>query len=428
MREYLSVTGGHSLVGEVRVSGAKNSALPLLIATLLSNQECEIANIPDLDDIDATVRLLKSFGAEVVRVGSTVKINAKNIITSEAPHSLTKVMRASFWVLGPVLARTGHARVSLPGGDAIGQRPVDLHLNGLHRMGADIRFQNGSVIASAPGGLNGANITLDFPSVGATHQLLMTAALVEEETIISGAAREPEIVEVAQFLSLMGAEIEGAGTPRIVVRGKKKLGAAKISVLGDRIEAATYLAAAAMTHGQVTVSGIEAQALSGVLDIFKQMGCQLDLSDGQIKLSADSHKGVVFQTAPFPGVATDTQPMLLAAMTNAEGQGEVTETIFENRFGHAHEFKKFGADLLISGRVCQVRGVQKLKGAVVEAGDIRAAAALVLMGLVSQGESQIYEIHHLDRGYERMVEKFRALGAQLKRVPAFDGTESVIGC
>lgn len=427
MREYLSVFGGNPLRGAVQVSGAKNSALPLLIATLLSSGECEISNVPDLDDIDATVRLLKSFGAEVFRKGSTITVSAKNILTSEAPHSLTKVMRASFWVLGPVLARTGHARVSLPGGDAIGQRPVDLHLNGLHRMGADIRFQNGSVIASAPGGLSGAIIDLDFPSVGATHQLLMTASLVEGETVIGGAAREPEIVEVAQFLSSMGAEIEGAGTPRIIVRGKKELGSAKISVIGDRIEAATYLAAAAMTHGNVSVSGIESVALSGVLEIFQKMGCQIDLTEGVIALSAESHKGTTFETAPFPGVATDTQPMLLAAMTNAEGQGQVTETIFENRFGHAQEFKKFGANLSISGRVCQVKGVKELHGAIVEAGDIRAAAALVLMGLVSSGESQIYEIHHLDRGYERMVEKFRALGAEIKRVPAF-GLDQVVGC
>jgi UDP-N-acetylglucosamine 1-carboxyvinyltransferase len=428
MREYLSIVGGNPICGEVKVSGAKNSALPLLIATLLSSGECEISNIPDLDDIDVTLRLLKAFGADVVRNGSTVKVNAKKIVTSDAPHSLTKAMRASFWVLGPVLARTGQARVSLPGGDAIGQRPVDLHLNGLHRMGADIRFQNGTVVASAPGGLSGAVIELDFPSVGATHQLMMTASLVEGETVIAGAAREPEIVEVAQFLTLMGAEIEGAGTPRIVVRGRKELGGAKISVLGDRIEAATYLTAAAMTHGKVSVSGIDSAALSGVLEIFQQMGCKVELSDQSINLSAEAHKGVTFETAPFPGVATDTQPMLLAAMTNAEGSGKVTETIFENRFGHAHEFKKFGADITISGRVCSVSGVKELLGATVEAGDIRAAAALVLMGLVAKGESQIFEIHHLDRGYERMVEKFRLLGAEIRRVPAFDGVDHVVGC
>jgi UDP-N-acetylglucosamine 1-carboxyvinyltransferase len=428
MREYVSVFGGKSLNGEVKVSGAKNSALPLLIATLLSSSECEVSNVPDLDDIDVTLRLLKAFGAEVQRSGSTVKVNAKNITTSEAPHSLIKAMRASFWVLGPVLARTGQARVSLPGGDAIGQRPVDLHLNGLHRMGADIRFQNGSVIASAPGGLTGAMIDLDFPSVGATHQLIMTAALTEGETVISGAAREPEIVEVAQFLQSMGAEIEGAGTPRVVIRGKKVLGGGKISVIGDRIEAATYLAAGAMTHGTVTVSGIDKSCLSGVLQIFEKMGCQLSYSENGITLSSNSHQAINFDTAPFPGVATDTQPMLLAAMTNAEGEAKVTETIFENRFGHAVEFKKFGANISISGRCATVKGVSNLHGAIADAGDIRAAAALVLMGLVSEGESQIYEIHHLDRGYERMVEKFRALGAEIRRVPAFDGQEHVIGC
>ncbi len=428
MREYLSVVGGRRLEGEVAVSGAKNSALPLLIATLLSSGECEIQNVPELDDIDATVKLLRAFGAVVQRTGSTVKINAPKLTTSDAPHHLTKVMRASFWVLGPVLARTGQARVSLPGGDAIGKRPVDLHLQGLHRMGADIRFQNGSVIASAPGGLSGAVIDLDFPSVGATHQLLMTAALVEGESVISGAAREPEIVEVASFLSSMGAEIEGAGTPRIVVRGKRELEGAKISVIGDRIEAATYLAAGAMTHGSVVVKGIDSSALSGVLDIFRAMGCSVTVGEDEIALKADSHRGVSFETAPFPGVATDTQPMLLAAMTNAEGSAEVTETIFENRFGHALEFKKFGAKVAISGRTASVRGVKDLAGAQAEAGDIRAAAALVLMALVSKGESQIFEIHHLDRGYARMVEKFRALGADIKRVPAFDGHEQVVGC
>jgi len=428
VREYLSVKGGKRLCGVVEVSGAKNSALPLLMATLLSSGECVVTNVPDLDDIEVTIKLLRSLGAEVSRQGSTVKVKATKLSKSEAPHGLVKAMRASFWVLGPILARCGTASVALPGGDAIGTRPVDLHLQGLVRLGADIRFQNGVVIASAPGGLRGGQIDLSFPSVGATHQLLMTAALIPEETILSGVAREPEVVELCEFLSGMGAEIEGAGTARISIRGKKELGPASISVIGDRIEAATYLCAGMMTHGDLTVQGISSNELAGVVNLLQSMGAQVTSDESSIRIICDAHKAVSFSTAPFPGVATDAQPLLLAAMTNAEGEGAVTETIFENRFGHALEYKKFGADITIDRRVASVVGVKSLGGASADAGDIRAAAGLVLMGLVSEGESRIFEIHHLDRGYERMVEKLRALGGDVVRVPAFDGEEIVLGC
>jgi UDP-N-acetylglucosamine 1-carboxyvinyltransferase len=256
----------------------------------------------------------------------------------------------------------------------------------------------------------------------------MTAALIPDETVISGAAREPEVVELCEFLSGMGAEIEGAGSPRVKVRGRAELGSAKISVIGDRIEAATYLSAAVMTAGSVVVEGISAKELSGVLAVLSEMGAKVEATDSQIRISSSEHRAVSFRTEPFPGVATDAQPLLMAAMTNARGECQIEETIFENRFGHAREYRKFGADIALSGRVATVRGVNTLTGASAEAGDIRAAAGLVLMGLVSAGESRVFEIHHLDRGYERMVEKLKGLGAKVVRVPAFDGEEIVLGC
>lgn len=428
MRDYLAINGGRRLSGEVRVSGAKNSALPLLMATLLSSGRCRIENVPDLDDIEITLKLLRAFGAEITHQGSVVTVYAPTISRNDAPHGLTKAMRASFWVLGPILARTGEARVALPGGDAIGTRPVDLHLQGLVRLGAEVRFQNGVVVATAPAGLRGGTIELAFPSVGATHQLLMTAALIPDETIISGAAREPEVVELCEFLSGMGAEIEGAGTARLKVRGQAQLAGADISVIGDRIEAATYLVSAVMTHGEVVVTGISARELAGVLNVLSEMGAEIEEGEGRIRISCIEHRAVSFRTEPFPGVATDAQPLLMAAMTNAKGESQIEETIFENRFGHAREYRKFGADISLSGRVATIKGCSNLVGATVEAGDIRAAAGLVLMGLASQGESRVFEIHHLDRGYERMVDKLRGLGADVMRVPAFDGEEIVLGC
>jgi len=399
------------------------------MATLLSSGKCVIENVPDLDDIEVTIKLLRSFGAEVLHQGSTVTVSVPKITKHDAPHGLVKRMRASFWVLGPVLARAGVAHVALPGGDAIGTRPVDLHLQGLVRLGAEIRFQNGTVVATAPGGLRGGMIDLGYPSVGATHQLMMTAALIADETIITGAAREPEVVELAQFLSSMGAQIEGAGTERVRIIGRRELAGASVSVIGDRIEAATYLSAAALTRGNVKVEGIGAESLTGVLEILSEMGCKLDSGVGSISLDGTSEqRAVSFSTAPFPGVATDTQPVLLAAMSKTSGECTITETVFENRFGHALEYRKFGANIQILGRTARVQGVEKLRSAVGEGGDIRAAAGIALMALASEGESRVFEIHHLDRGYERIVDKFRGLGADLVRVPAFDGNELVLGC
>lgn len=429
MLEFLSINGGARLEGSVRVSGAKNSALPLLISTLLSSDWCELTNVPDLEDISVTIRLLESLGAEIEYNGHRVKVRVRRISGSETPYGLVKALRASFWVLGPVLARHGSARVALPGGDAIGSRPVDLHLKGLVKLGADIRMKHGTVIATAPGPLTPAKIDLDFPSVGATHQLMMTAALIPGETVLTGAAREPEIVEVAELLTKMGAEIEGAGSSTVVIRGRKELGSASQEVRGDRIEAATYLVAGAITAGKVTVKGISREKLGAVDQVLESMGCVLISGDNSITVSSDGRlKATSIVTAPYPGVATDVQPILMAATTRAEGTSVIEETIFDNRFGHVAEFRRLGASIRIEGRSALIDGVTTLSGAPVEATDIRAAAALVLMGLMADGETQVNDIHHLDRGYDGMVDKLRGLGARAARVPVYEEKELVFGC
>lgn len=427
--DFLTVQGGRALSGHVCVSGAKNSALPLLIATLLTEETCILSNIPDLEDIAVTLRLLQSLGAKAHFSGNRVSITCKKITSSETRYDLIKALRASFWVFGPLLARTGEARVPLPGGDAIGTRPVDLHLKGLTQMGADIRLHHGVVIGRAPGGLRAQTITLDFPSVGATHQLLMTAALVPGETVIKGAAREPEVAELCQFLSRLGAEIDGVGTATLSIRGREQLGAASAEVLGDRIEAATYLTAAAVTGGKVSVSGISADALEATLAYLSEAGCDIELSGSAIEISGPTRlRAVNFSTAPFPGLATDVQPLLMAAMTRADGTSRITETVFENRFGHVAEYRRFGASIELDGRTAIVNGLPTLSSAPVDAGDIRAAAGLVLMGLMADGRTQINETYHLDRGYEGLVDKLKALGANVTRSISFQKKELVLGC
>ncbi|MCC6954676.1 MAG: UDP-N-acetylglucosamine 1-carboxyvinyltransferase [Deltaproteobacteria bacterium] len=429
MKEYLSIVGGTPLFGDVVVGGAKNAALPLLMATLLSRETSVLENIPDLEDISVTVRLLRRFGATVTYSNRRVEVSVPEITETTAPHALVKMMRASFWVLGPILARTGFARVALPGGDAIGARPVDLHLQGLKKLGADVRIEHGCVVALAPGGLSPARVVIDYPSVGATHHLMMTAALIEGETVIEGAAREPEIVEMGSFLSSMGAEVEGAGTSVVTIRGKKNLSGGHIRLCGDRIEATTYLAAGAVTGGKVTVNGITADSLSSVLSLFERMGCAISTGENSVTLESTSRlRAVDFETQPFPGVPTDTQPIFLAALTRADGTSRINETVFENRFGHVIEFRKFGAQIHIAGREATIIGQDQLHGAFGEGGDIRAVAGLIILALMATGQSEIYELHHLDRGYENMVEKLRNLGANVIRVPAFDSKEVVLGC
>ncbi|MCC6220926.1 MAG: UDP-N-acetylglucosamine 1-carboxyvinyltransferase [Deltaproteobacteria bacterium] len=429
MSEYLSIVGQNRLFGEVGVAGAKNAALPLLISTLLTSQKCVLANVPDLEDINVTLRLLQSLGANVEFRNGRVSIENYNIETAEAAYGLVKSLRASFWILGPLLARVGKAQVTLPGGDAIGARPVDLHLQGLVKMGADVRMRNGVVCATAPGGLTPQEITFDYPSVGATHHIMMTAALVPGTTVIRGAAREPEVVALAEFLSAMGANVEGAGSSEVAIRGRSELGGQQCVVLGDRIEAATYLIAGAMTGGGVRVTGISGETMGATLDVLSMVGCEVKEGCDFVEVSSYGRlQPCEFSTAPFPGLATDVQPLLMAAMTMAEGRSVIEETVFENRFGHVGEYNRFGADIKIEGSRAIVKGVSKLHGASAIALDIRAAAGLVLMGLAAEGYSQIYDIHHLDRGYASLIEKFTQLGARIQRSPAFDNREVVLGC
>ncbi len=429
MSEYLSVQGGTRLAGRVQVSGAKNAALPLLIATLLTDESCSIQNVPDLDDISVTLRLLKSLGAQVEFAGSEVCIKTPEILSVETPYSLVKVLRASFWVLGPLLARQREARVALPGGDAIGTRPVDLHLKGLAKMGAEIGMRRGMVIAHAPGGLRGCEINLEYPSVGATHQLLMAASLIPEAIVLRGAAREPEIVDLCLFLSAMGVSIEGAGTDVIRILGREKLRGVSHKVLGDRIEAATYAVAGIITQGDVEVSGIDPGELRSTLDLLERAGALIERGPDTIRAGASRRvRAQVFETAPYPGVATDVQPLLMALFSLAEGTSKITETVFENRFGHVAEYRRLGAQISVDGRTAAVTGVERLSGAPVEALDIRAAAGLVLMGLAAEGTTDIYDIHHLDRGYEALVEKLVNLGAKIERSPFTEKRDLVYGC
>ncbi len=429
VQEVLCITGGRKLEGDVRVSGAKNSALPLIFATLLSPEPCVLRNVPDLEDISVTMRLLRSLGTKAKYEDHCIHLHTPEITGTEAPYASVKALRASFWVLGPLLARAGQAQVSLPGGDAIGTRPVDLHIKGLQQLGAEIHMKHGVVHGTAPGGLQAGPVHLDFPSVGATHNLLMTAALIPGETILSGAAREPEVVELANLLSAMGAEIEGAGSDIIIIRGRERLKGVDFSVLGDRIEAVTYLLSGAVTAGRVRISGIAPQALHSSLELLKEMGCELQEGEDWVELQGPERlRAVSFCTAPYPGVATDVQALFMAALTRAEGTSVIEERVFESRMGHAAEYRRFGADISISARIARVSGKSILSAAPVESNDIRAAAGLVLMGLVAEGVTQVRELYHLDRGYDGIVGKLEALGADISRIPAFDNREVVWGC
>ena len=418
-----------SLKGTVKVSGAKNASLPLLFSTLLTEEECILENTPDLEDTSVTQRILNSFGAECEYKNNIFKVRTPKILSTVAPYGLVKTLRASFWLMGPLLARVGKASISLPGGDAIGTRPVDLHLKGLSQMGAEFRMEHGVIIGEALGGLSPADITLDFPSVGATHNILMAAALTPGTSILRGAAKEPEVIDLAKFLTSMGALIEGAGTDVITIHGVSKLHGAMHTVIGDRIEAATYMLASAITGGDVLVSGIDPQFLGATITLLTEMGCKIVTQENAIRvIGPEKCNAISFETAPYPGVATDVQPIFLAALASCEGLSSIKETVFESRFGHVAEYRRFGADIKIEGRVAHILGTDALSAAPVEALDIRAAAGLVLMGLIAEGTTQIRELHHLDRGYERIVEKFRSLGANLSRIPAVDVRELVVGC
>ncbi len=417
--EKLIVQGGHRLTGDIRISGAKNAALPILAATLLADGPMHIGNVPHLHDITTTLELLGRMGATVsVDEQMSVEVDPRTVSNQFAPYELVKTMRASILVLGPLLARFGQAEVSLPGGCAIGQRPVNLHLDGLAAMGADIRVENGYIKATAPR-LRGAHLLMDLVSVTATENLMMAAALADGTTIIENAAREPEITDLALCLTAMGAQVEGAGTDTLIIEGRRSLSGAAHTVVPDRIETGTYLVAAALTGGCVKLKDTRPELLEIVLHKLRDAGASIETGADWISLDMGGRrpKPVSLRTAPYPAMPTDMQAQFMVLDMVADGAATVTETIFENRFMHVQELQRMGADVRLEGSTAFIRGVDRLTGAPVMATDLRASASLVLAGLVAQGETQISRIYHIDRGYECIEEKLAQLGADIRRVP-----------
>lgn len=416
--EKLKVTGGCRLKGEVKASGAKNAALPILAASLLTADDLVLHNVPHLSDIRTMGKLLSGLGMTVERPSDTetVRLNAKSLTTLTAPYELVKTMRASIVTLGPMLARFGEARVSLPGGCAIGARPVDQHIKGLQTLGAEVVIDHGYVVAKAKR-LKGAHIVTDMVTVTGTENLLMAATLAEGTTVIENAAREPEVVDLANCLIAMGAKIRGAGTPVIEVEGVSELHGATHSVLPDRIETGSFLVAALMTRGDVTVTHAAPHTLDIVLEKLREVGATVQTGDDWIRVSIDKRpKAVSVRTVPHPGFPTDMQAQFMALDTIAEGTGRITETIFENRFMHVPELQRLGANITVDGHTAVVTGVEALSGANVMATDLRASASLVIAGLVAKGETIVDRIYHLDRGYDHMEVKLAALGAQIERI------------
>lgn len=416
--DKLLIEGGTALSGNVTISGAKNAALPILAGTLLATELVTISNVPHLKDVTTMLSLLQMMGVQVtVDDHMCVEIDASNVSSREAPYELVKTMRASILVLGPLLARFGEADVSLPGGCAIGARPVNLHVAGLQAMGADVIVQDGFIKARAER-LQGAHIVFDTVTVTGTENLLMAAVLADGETVLENAAREPEVTDLANFLSGMGAKIEGAGSSTIVVEGVERLGGTSYSVLPDRIETGTYLVAAAMTGGHIRALNTAPETLEAVLIKLKEAGAIIQTGADWIDIDMQGKrpKSVDIRTAPYPAFPTDMQAQFCAMNAIAEGAGTVTETVFENRFQHLLEMQRMGADIQIEGHTAIIKGAETLNAAPVMATDLRASAGLVLAGLAANGETLVDRIYHVDRGYERIEEKFRQLGASIRRV------------
>lgn len=418
--DKLVIKGGAPLQGEIMISGAKNAALPILAATLLTDEPMLIGNIPHLHDITTTMELLGRMGSElVIDERMNIEVNNRNITSLYAPYELVKTMRASILALGPLLSRYGKAEVSLPGGCSIGQRPVNVHLEGLVAMGAELEVKNGYIRAQARR-LKGARIHLDLVTVTGTENLMMAATLADGVTVIENAAQEPEVTDLANCLNSMGARIKGAGTSRIEVEGVSRLHGVRYDVLPDRIEIGTYLVAAAMTGGSIKLKNAREPLLSSVLQKLREAGCETLVDNGAISLKEQRArpKAVDIDTAPFPGFPTDMQAQFTAMNCIAEGRGAIVENIFENRFMHVRELQRMGADLSLQGNRVVVNGVDKLKGAEVTAKDLRASASLILAGLAAEGETLIKQVHHIDRGYETIEEKLTQLGADIKRLPS----------
>lgn len=414
--DKLLITGGKRLSGEITISGAKNAALPILCAGLLSADDVELANMPRLQDVSTMLKLLRQMGMRVDQDGERVVLNGASIGNPQAPYEMVKTMRASILVLGPLLARFGEARVSLPGGCAIGSRPVDQHIKGLQAMGADISIEAGYIHARAKR-LKGTRIVTDMITVTGTENLLMAAVLAEGETVLENAAREPEVSDLAHLLVSMGAKIDGIGSDRLVVQGVEKLHGARHDVIADRIETGTFLCAVAAAGGDVTLRNTQASLLDAAMDKLREAGVVLTSGPDWIRVQMASRpKAVSFRTTEYPGFPTDMQAQFMAVNSLAEGSSSVTETIFENRFMHVQEMNRLGAAIAIEGNTAIITGVPRLVGAPVMATDLRASASLVIAGLAAEGQTLVDRIYHLDRGYDRMEKKLREVGADIERV------------
>ena len=416
--DKIIVQGGHPLKGKVVIGGAKNAALPVLVASILTDGENTYSNVPNLQDVKSTTILLKNLGAEIDAQDGMMRIDASSVKNHEAPYDLVRKMRASILVLGPLLARLGKARVSLPGGCAIGERPIDLHLKGLARLGASIELKHGYVEASAKR-LKGNDIYLDTPTVTGTENLMMAAALAQGTTVIRNAAREPEIVALTEVLNKMGAKIEGQGTSIMKIQGVKSLHPVSVEIIPDRIEAGTFMVAAALTGGDVTLLNCRVDHLEAFIHKLGLTGTHIETGLNRIRVVGGKQiASVDVKTLPYPGFPTDMQAQFMVLMSVAKGLSIISETIFENRFIHVSELKRMGADITISGQASMIQGVPKLSAAPVMATDLRASASLILAGLVAEGETEVNRVYHLDRGYESMEKKFARLGAAIKRVQA----------
>lgn len=415
--EKIIVNQSLGLKGSIKVDGAKNSILPILAATLLSEEECIIHDIPKLKDVEVMCQLLKVIGAEVIKLSeNTLKIITKEIKTSEAPYELISKMRASFLVMGPLLARCGNAKVYMPGGCAIGTRPIDLHLKGFKALGAEVISENGYVHAKA-NKLVGTDIYLDFPSVGATENIIMAAALAEGETILENAAEEPEIVDLANFINSMGGNIIGAGTKTIRIKGVNKLNKTEHTVIPDRIEAGTYMVAAAITKGDLIIENVLSSHVQPVIAKLRECGATVEEYEDKIRVKSNGYiKPVDIKTLPYPGFPTDMQAQFMALMSISEGTSIINETIFENRFMHANELIRMGANIKTEGNTAILKGIKSLCGAKVKATDLRGGAALILAGLAAEGETEITEVYHIKRGYANIVKKLQNVGANIKFV------------
>ena len=426
--DRIQITGGNPLNGTIPVSGAKNAALPLLIASLLTADRLTLKNVPNLADVNLLMRILRNHGVDLavdgkrtgtaMHLGETVHLTARDIVDTTAPYEMVSRMRASFWVLGPLVARMRQAKVSLPGGCAIGTRPVDMHLSGLKELGAEIDIEAGYVIAKAPKGLRGAHIVFPKVSVGATHQVLLAAALAKGETVIENAAREPEISDVAECLVKMGVAIDGIGTSTLRIQGRDRLEGAVHSVVPDRIEAGTFAFAVAATGGDVVLEGARAVHLKNALDVLRETGAEVtEVANGiRVKRTGGSIQPVSVETQPFPGFPTDLQAQLMALLTRAAGTSVIRETIFENRFMHVQELARLGADIHLHGDAATIKGVKTLTGAPVMATDLRASVSLVIAGLMAEGTTTINRVYHLDRGFEQLEQKLTRCGAVIERL------------